>query len=60
MQPDLPQSRTVLCTERRSRVEERRVANDAFTHAVAADGRHQTELLLDLYVPPQILSWSSV
>jgi hypothetical protein len=57
---DLPQGRAILRAEHRDCVEERRGAQEAAAHAVAADGRRQPELLLDLRGPLPILSWSSV
>ena len=53
--PDLLRSRALLHTERRGRVKERRGARQAAVHVVAADGRHQPELLLNLRGPPTIL-----
>ena len=58
--PDLPQSRAVLRTEHRGCVKERPSAHQAAMHTVAADGRRQPELLLDLCGPPPILLWFSV
>jgi hypothetical protein len=60
MRTDLTQSCVVLLTERRGCVEEQRDTHEVAAHAVAADGRRQPELLLNLRGPPPTSPWSSV